>query len=308
MGEARRVRVFLNAESGTGGVSAESVCVGFRALGCPCQATALNRRQNSQGPDWRGLQASDAPEVVWVAAGGDGTVNAVAAVCARSQRTMAVLPVGTLNHFARDLGMPLRLEDAIAAVATGPVRRIDAVEANGIVFVNNSSLGVYAAMVLDRDRMRKDGAGRWWAMVKASARAFWRFRCLEVEFEAAGRPRRCNTALLFVGNNRYRKEGSQMGQRERLDEGVLLVALVAGGTRLGLLKVFAAALFGRVKNVGELEEFAVRSFQVKARGRRNLRVAFDGEVKRMRGPLVYRALPGALRVIGPNPAADAEAR
>jgi diacylglycerol kinase family enzyme len=246
------------------------------------------------------LAAQDDAEVVWVAAGGDGTVNAVGAACAGTDRVMGVLPIGTLNHFARDLGVPLQLEEAIALAATGPVRGVDAAEANGLIFVNNSSLGVYPAMVLDRDRLRKSGAGKWWAMVRASARAFWRFRCLEVEFEAGGTMKRCKTALLFVGNNRYEKEGARVGQRMRLDEGVLSVALIVGATRWGMLKVFAAALAGRGNDVGELEEFDAVSFRVRARGRHRLRVAFDGEVKRMKGPLEYKTLPGTLRVIAPK--------
>jgi diacylglycerol kinase family enzyme len=295
MGEARRVRVFLNEDSGAGRVAAETLCASFAAHGCECEVTPLQERL-----DWRGLAGRDGAEVVWVAAGGDGTVNAVAAACAGSERVMAVLPVGTLNHFARDLRIPLRLEEAIELAATGKARAVDAAEGNGRVFVNNSSLGVYPAMVLDRDRMRKGGASKWWAMVKASARAFWRFRCLEVEFEVEGKLRRCRTALLFVGNNRYEKEGGRVGQRKRLDEGVLSVALIAGTTRWGMLKVFAAALVGRAKDAGELEEFVVRSFKVMARGRRRLRVAFDGEVKRMAGPLEYKTRPGALRVIAPE--------
>jgi diacylglycerol kinase family enzyme len=300
MSEARRVRIFLNEDSGSGGVSASDLCTRFQQRGCACEVTPLTESLN-----WAALAAHDAAGVVWVAAGGDGTVSAVAKVCAGTERAMAVLPVGTLNHFARDLGLPLGLEAAIEVVGHGPARCVDAAEANGVVFVNNSSLGMYPAMVLDRDRMRKSGANKWWAMVKASARAFWRFRCLEVEFEADGKMRRCRTALLFVGNNRYRKEGGQIGRRDRLDEGLLSVALIAGTTRWGMLKVLAAALLARAKDAGELEEFAVTSFKVKAHGRRRLRVAFDGEVKRMRGPLAYRALPGALRVIAPAPNLEA---
>jgi diacylglycerol kinase family enzyme len=303
MGEARRVRVFLNEGSGAGGLSAESVRAGFMAHRCACEVTAL-----SEGVDWRVLAEQDDEEVMWVAAGGDGTVNTVAAVCAGSGRVLAVLPVGTLNHFARDLGLPLRLKVAIESAATGPVRSVDVAEVNGVVFVNNSSLGVYPAMVLDRDRLRKGGASKWWAMVRASARAFARFRCLEVEFEAGGQARRCRTALLFVGNNRYEKEGGQIGQRKRLDEGVLSVALVAGTTRWGMLKVCAAALVGRAKDAGELQEYIVERFQVRARGRRRVRVAFDGEVKRMSGPLEYRVRPRALRVIAPGVALDGETR
>jgi diacylglycerol kinase family enzyme len=295
MGEARRIRVFFNEDSGAGGVSAETIRSEFSQRGCSCEVTPLNERL-----DWRGWAARDGGDVVWVAAGGDGTVNALAAACAGTERAMAVLPVGTFNHFARDLGMPLRLQEAIDAVATCPARRVDAAEANGLVFVNNSSLGVYPAMVIDRDRMRRSGGSKRWAMVKASARAFARYRSMEVEFEVEGKSRRCKTALLFVGNNRYRMEGGRIGQRVRLDEGVLSVSLIVGATRWAMLKVFAAALIGRGKDVGELEEFVARSFKVKAHGRRRLRVAFDGEVKRMSGPLQYKAMPGALRVIAPD--------
>ena len=268
MGDARRVRVFLNRGSGAGGTSAETLCSSFEASGCECEVTAL-----TAALDWQELAARDGAEVIWVAAGGDGTVNAVASSCAESGRAMGVLPVGTLNHFARDLGIPLEMEEAVKVIATAPERRVDAAEANGLLFVNNSSLGVYPAMVLDRDRMRKEGGSKWWAMVRASARAFVRFRCLEVEFEADGTQRRCRTALLFVGNNRYEKEGGRLGQRERLDEGVLSVSLIAGTTRFGMLRVFAAALLGRTKDAGELEEFVVKRFKVSAHGRRRLRVA-----------------------------------
>jgi diacylglycerol kinase family enzyme len=303
MGEARRVRVFLNEDSGAGGVSAETVRARFAAQGCACEVTALRK-----GVDWQRWAEQDDDAVAWVAAGGDGTVNTVAAACVGSERVLAVLPAGTLNHFARDLGLPLRLEEAIKAAAKAPVRCVDVAEVNGRVFVNNSSLGVYPAMVLDRDRLRKGGASKWWAMVRASARAFARFRCLEVEFEAEGQTRRCRTALLFVGNNRYEKEGGQIGQRKRLDEGVLSVALISDTTRWGMLKVFVAALAGRVKDAGELQEYVVERFQVKARGRRRLRVALDGEVKRMCGPLAYRVRPGALRVIAPAVASGEETR
>jgi diacylglycerol kinase family enzyme len=88
---------------------------------------------------------------------------------------------------------------------------------------------------------------------------------------------------------------------------VLSVALITGTTRWGMLKVFGAALVGKVKDAGELEEFIAERFKVRARGRRRLRVAFDGEVKRMAEPLMYKTRPGALRVIAPVIAPDGEA-
>ena len=291
--------MFLNADSGGGGVSGAKIVELFAAHACACEITPLK-----EGPDWQTLAQQDRPQVAWIAAGGDGTVNAVAAACAGTRRPMGVLPVGTLNHFARDLGIPLNLSEAVQLAATGTPRPVDVAEGNGLIFVNNSSLGMYPAMVLDRDRMHKGGGPKWWAMVRASAKAFIRFRCLEVEFEVNGNPRRCRSALLFVGNNRYQMEGGSIGQRERLDEGVLSVALIAGTNRWGMLKVFAGALVGRVKQVGEFEQFTVASFKVNAYGHRRLRVSFDGEVKRMPGPIQYRLKPGALHVIAPEAVAS----
>lgn len=295
MGASRRVRVFLNAGSGAGEVSAARIREGFAAHGCDCHVTPLK-----PGMDWDDLSRQDDQATIWVAAGGDGTVNAVASSCAKSGRAMGVLPVGTLNHFARDLGLPQALDDAIRTAAEASARPVDAAEGNGIVFVNNSSLGMYPAIVIDRDRMRKQGGPKWWAMVKASARAFLRFRCLEVEYEMEGRVRQCRTAMLFVGNNRYEMEGGKIGQRTRLDEGVLSVALIAGSTRAGMLRVFAGALLGRSHRVGELQTFEVKTFKVQAHGRRRLRVSFDGEVKRMLGPIEYRVQPSTLNVITPE--------
>src|SRR6185503_16647759 len=105
--------------------------------------------------------ASDADAVV--IGGGDGTVSAAADRAVRHGKPIGVLPLGTLNHFARDLGMPPDLRDAVRAIATGVVREVDVGEVNGRVFVNNSSIGVYPTVVRDRDEQRlRFGRGKWW--------------------------------------------------------------------------------------------------------------------------------------------------
>lgn len=298
MNQARRVRVFLNEGSGSGGITREQSSASFAAHGCRCEVTVLRPGLNLEE-----LAARDDAEVVWVASGGDGTVNAVAQVAAETGRVMGVLPLGTLNHFAKDLGLPMEMDEAVAAVANGEVRTVDAAEVNGVVFVNNSSLGVYPAMVLDRERMKKRGWNKWGSLAMASAKAFVRFGCLDVELEVDGKARHCRTPLLFVGNNAYAVEAGRIGRRERLDGGRLSVLVVTGATRLGMLRLLAAALVGRARQVGELEEFTVQRFCVRARAK-HLRVALDGEVRRLAPPLEYRTRAGALHVIAP--AGDAQ--
>ncbi len=288
----KRVRVFLNTGSGVGGCSAVEVAGLFEAQGWTCECTRMGF-----GVDVAALARGEAADVVYVAAGGDGTVNAVASAVAGSGRAMGVLPVGTLNHFARDLKLPLELEAAVAAITNGEVRAVDAGEVNGAVFVNNSSIGVYPLMVLERERMRKSGRGKWAALVVASMKSFVRFRCLQVELEVEGKAVRYTTPFVFVGNNEYCLDGLRLGERERMDRGELAVYLAPGARRGTILRMVFAAFFGRMKDVPEYEEYKVERLTVKV-GRRPLRVSLDGEVRRMRGPLEYRSRPGAVQVLG----------
>lgn len=289
----KAVRVFLNARSGSSGVEVgEKVAALFAELGVECDVTKLE-----EGLDLKGLATSEPGDVVFVAAGGDGTVNAVSQALAGTGRTMGVLPVGTLNHFAKDLGLPLQLEDAVRAIAEAQVREVDAAEVNGEIFVNNSSLGVYPTMVREREYMKKTGLNKWASLVLASAKAFARFKCLTVDLEVDGKARRCTTPFVFVGNNEYCLEGMALGERKRVDAGFLSVYIAPGATRATMLRLLFAAMLGRVKDAPEFEEFKVRQFSVEVRRKRHLRVSLDGEVTRMQGPLHYVIQPRALRVI-----------
>jgi diacylglycerol kinase family enzyme len=290
----RQVQVFLNPRSGSAGRrEAQDIARLFEAAGCRCEVTRLEPQV-----DVAAVLRAWPPETIAVAAGGDGTVNAVANAVARTGNCMGVLALGTLNHFARDLGLPLRLDEAVRVIAEGAPRRVDAGEVNGRVFVNNSSLGAYPAMVMDRERLRRGGWNKWLSLAWATLRAFLRFRCLQVELTVEGELRQATTPFLFVGNNEYRMAGMQIGTREHLNKGRLFLYLAPGANRLGVLKLTLAALFGRVRQVPEFEEFCLEEFSVHVHvhGRR-LRVSLDGEVRRMRGPLYYRIRPGALQVI-----------
>jgi diacylglycerol kinase family enzyme len=293
MTQRYRVRVFLNRRSGAGGVSPRKLCKLFAAHDCTCEVTLLDRHVNLKT-----LASRDLHSTAWIAAGGDGTVNTVAQAIAGSPRPLGILPVGTLNHLAGDLNLPLDLAQAIKIAVHGETRLIDAATVNGVFFLNNSSLGVYPAMVLDRERMKKSGWNKWMSLVVASARAFLRFRCLEVDLEIDGQLRECATPLLFVGNNPYTLEGGNLTRRERLNIGLLSVFIIPHATRATMLRLFASSLIGKVRGAPELEEFLVPGFKVNSRIPR-LRVAFDGEVRRMEPPLHYLSKPGALHVICP---------
>ena len=291
------VRVFLNPKSGRGGCEAEAVEALFAKLGCACSISELAPGLNIQA-----LHADEPMHVAFIAAGGDGTVHSVAQVVAGSERAMGVLPVGTLNHFAKDIGMPQELEAAIEVIAAGHTRQVDAAEVNGQVFVNNSSLGVYPSIVVDRERMKLRGWNKWVSLVMASARQFIRMRKLRVSVVVDGECRRLKTPFLFVGNNDYTMEGFEAGSRAAVDRGTLSLYMAPGISRLGLLRFGVAAILGRLERMDEFTHLTVTDFKVETgRRRRKLRAALDGELKLMSPPLLYRSLPGSLRVLVPAP-------
>src|SRR3954454_7416050 len=121
-----------------------------------------------------------------VAAGGDGTMNAVAGALVGTETPMGVLPLGTLNHFAKDLKIPLELEGAVATIMTGRIAHIDIGEVNGHVFLNNSSIGIYPWIVREREMEQRKGYRKWVAFARASISALKRYSLLHVRLRMEG--------------------------------------------------------------------------------------------------------------------------
>ena len=234
-----------------------------------------------------------------VAGGGDGTVSAVAAGLAGTDVTLGVLPMGTLNHFAKDLGIPLEQEPAIAVIAGGRQLQVDAAEVNGRIFINNSGLGLYPDIVKDREqRQRRLGQGKWRALLEASIAAARRYPVLSVQIEVEGKTLTRRTPFVFIGNNVYTMEGFEIGERAALDRGDLSLYLTHRMGRFGLLRLAVMALLRRLDQARDFDMLTTRDFVVNTRHRK-LRVSTDGEVTTMEPPLRYRVRPGTLRVLVP---------
>jgi diacylglycerol kinase family enzyme len=242
--------------------------------------------------------AAEGPPLL-VAAGGDGTVNAVAAELVGRPTVLGVLPLGTLNHFAKDLGIPTDLERAVRALRDGSVARIDVGEVNGRIFLNNSSLGLYPDIVRQREHQQERlGRGKWHAMAWAFLGALKRYPFMNVRLEADGEVFARRTPFVFIGNNEYRMEALQIGARACLDRGLLSLYVAHRTGRLGLLRLAVRALFGRLSQASDFDSVCAREILVETR-RPRVRVATDGEVTIMQSPLRYRVRPGALRVAVP---------
>ena len=241
-----------------------------------------------------------------VAAGGDGTISAVASRLAGTGVPLGVLPLGTLNHFAKDLGIPLDLDHAVEVIARGHVAAVDTAEVNGRVFINNSSLGLYPDIVLDRERLRRRlGRGKWRALLAASIHAARRYPVLSLKIDLDGHAYHRRSAFVFIGNNEYTMEGFEIGERAALDRGQLSLYVTQRTGRFGLLRLAFRALLRRLRQARDFDMVTARSLVVDT-PHSHIRVATDGEVTLMKPPLHYRIRPGALRVIVPPPALSKE--
>jgi diacylglycerol kinase family enzyme len=284
-GDCERARTLLRKIFGEAGVSANV----WLARGGE-ELTALARR------------AAQAPgcQTVW-AGGGDGTVSAVASALVGTEKSLGVLPLGTLNHFAKDLGLPTDLEEAARALLAGRTECADAAEVNGRVFVNNSGLGLYPSIVRERERRQeRHGLGKWAALAWATVTVLRRYPYLRARLTANGRALSRRTPFVFVGNNEYELDAFRIGARARLDAGLLCVHLTRRDAgRLGLLRLALRALTGRLREDHDFESLTTDELTIETR-RRRARVSLDGEVTVMQTPLRYRTLPGALRVIVPS--------
>lgn len=290
--------VIVNARSGTGNDKArvEQLRHLFAAVGMKPEIRAVQG-----GAEIRAAvkKAIDRHPRLIVAGGGDGTISSVAAALVDTDIVFGVLPLGTLNHFAKDLGIPLELDEAIAVLAQGQAARVDVGEVNGRIFVNNSSLGLYPDIVRDRERQqRRLGRGKWLALAWASIAALRRYPFLGISLVVDGKQVSRRTPFVFVGNNEYQMEGFRIGERAGLVAGMLSLYVAQRPGRARLLLLFLRALVGRLRQARDFDAVPATEVLVQSR-RRRLRVATDGEVTLMTPPLRYRSRPASLIVMRP---------
>lgn len=230
-----------------------------------------------------------------VVGGGDGTISTVAGAMADSGFPIGILPLGTLNHFAKDLKIPLGLNEAIAAIAAGATRKVDVGEANGRVFINNSSIGIYPYMVLDRERRRHSGLPKWLAMIPAMLRTLRNLPLRKLSITAAGGTSTYRSPCVFVGNNEYHLTGSIAGERDRLDGGRLSLHIARTQGRGAMVLLVVRTLLGWLDSAKDMQSLAVPTVAIRSR-RTRLLVSFDGEIAMVRTPLNYRIRTRALDV------------
>jgi diacylglycerol kinase family enzyme len=239
-----------------------------------------------------------------IAAGGDGTINAAASALVHQSTALGIIPAGTLNHFARDLEIPLEPEEAAQVLVDGRIIQVDAAAVNGHVFINNSVLGLFPNYRVAREAWERNGfgstrIGRFVATVAAVLKVFWRLPHLTVSFNVEGRGRTLRTPFILVGNNEHRMEGLALGKRTRLNAGALWVYVMRPCSRWRLLRMILGLITGRALREDIFEIFRASHLTIDSK-RRRIGVGIDGEMVRLQTPLHYECLPGALQVVVPT--------
>jgi diacylglycerol kinase family enzyme len=290
--------VIVNSASGCGhgGSTIAAIEAEFRALGETPLVTCVKSDVIGQAIE----QAIKSGARLIVIGGGDGTLSTAAAALVDTEATLGVIPMGTLNHFAKDQKIPLDLAGAVHTVVAGRMKRVDVGEVNGRVFINNSSLGIYPNIVRLRERL---GLGKWIGLIAATWLVLRRGSTLSIRMASDNGDRRYKTPFAFIGNNEYVVEGFDMGARKTMQAGELSLYTSRLTGRVGIFRLAFRSLFKYLRVDRDFDTVIARDFWIETRHRR-LRVATDGELSMQEVPLHYRSRPGALRVMVPLAATE----
>ena len=236
---------------------------------------------------------------LFVAAGGDGTVHHVMQSLVNTDGILGVIPLGTYNHFAKDMGIPLDWRAALETAVSGTTLQIDAARANDRFFVNNLSMGLYPELVARRERHGRDYP-RWKARMLAAYGTFRKYPHVTLTVETEHHQEVVRTHVFMVSNNTY--DLSRIGveaPRTRMTEGRLSVYWLPHLPRVQLMKFVAHYLAGRVHATPGFRSFKTLRMKVQS-PRMTLHVGLDGELFEMAAPMVITIVPQGLLVRVPR--------
>ncbi len=295
-----RARVCVILNEGSGRKRGAEIATALQTAVAPA-ATAFDLRRTRKGCDLAGMAKQAVAEKfdLIVAAGGDGTQSAVAGALAGSDAVMAVIPGGTFNYFARQLGVGETLDDAIATIMNARVRRIDLGEINGLIFLNNASIGAYPEILERRESIyRRWGRSRvaaYWSVLIAlmSLR-----RPMVLRAQIDGKDRRTRTALAFMASSAFQLESLGLDGADAIRNGKFAIFIAKAHRPLPLIGAALRLAFGRSVRGDDFEMICTDDIEIETRPSRRM-VAHDGEKTRMNGPFRLRKRRQALSVLVP---------
>ncbi|HCO54674.1 MAG TPA: diacylglycerol kinase [Pelagibacterium sp.] len=294
----RRFHLVLNVNSGTVqalGVTSDTLRAMFAAHGL--EVTIDADPQTELSDRIRNAIESDADTII--AAGGDGTVTALATAIIHSDKNLAILPLGTANLLARDLGMPLDLDEAIEALRDVEPLAIDVSEVNGTIFLHKAVIGVIPELAAGREYIRGQGMGAKIGFMRYFYRRISRARRLALEIATGdGQSRIERVQAIAVATNAYDEGLGRFFHRDKLDTGLLTI-YVLRHLRIGdVFRLATGMLAGHWRDYEALDISTARSVTIRTKKPR-LQLMIDGEVQSMEAPLEFKIYPRALSVLAP---------
>ncbi len=300
-GRPTRFAVVLNANAGTvAGTGAakisERLLEIFRELGASAEVEIVESRAVNEAL----RRACEGSADAIVVGGGDGTVNTAATLLAGGSKPLGIIPLGTYNLAARDLGMPMDWEEAARAIATAPVAEMDLIDVSGRLALCVVVLGFYPSLALGRPEYH----GRWIVKAWRTARQVFAnaatFPPLHLVLSRDSSERHFHTRLALITNNDYEDVFGLLPKRRSLDAGYFTVYISRHRTRWGLFRSLAAWVLGRWKADHELSVLQATRLEIEVPRRRRIAVMRDGETERIAVPFRVELRPRALRVMAPR--------
>ncbi len=296
-----RVLVILNQAAGTLSASTtrdepERIRAGFEAAGVEVDVRTVEGGQLADTARQAGAEGFDAV----VAGGGDGTLNTIANALVGGPVAFAVLPLGTYNHFAKELNVPFDLDEAIAALARGTATDLDVAEVNGHVFLSVSGLGLHPMLVKHRDAQRTAlGRRKIVAMFVAFLKALTRLPVMRIKLRFGDTVLRRVTPSVVICNNVHQLKAFGVEEVAHTGRDALNVFLARSTSWWGVAWLAIRAAFRRIESARKFEVIVLPEFTIET-PHRHARVTVDGEVTDFHTPLHYRLRRGGLKVIMPS--------
>ena len=296
--------VVLNARSGSGDTDEEMQTIRsvLEAGGRSVEFLQCNAQEPVELMAQRGLALAKARQGVVVAAGGDGTINAVANAVMGSDCPFGVLPQGTFNYFGREHAIAQDMRKAALTLLQAHISPVQAGQVNGRVFLVNASVGLYPQILQDREIWKSQlGRSRFVAFLAGIATLFRTRHQLQLSIESDGQTVSLRTPTLFIANNRLQlqRTGIDVQQIDALAQGQMVGIAVRPIGTFALFGLLIRGLLGRLAEAGNIESFSFRRLSVIPKGMRRIKVATDGEIVWMQTPLVFEVAAQPLLLLVP---------
>ena len=303
--------IVLNAGSGSG-VAADArlaIEAGCAAAGRDYRLYEVDAPGQLQPLIREAVQRARELQGVVVAAGGDGTINAVAQATLGSGCAFGVLPQGTFNYFSRTHGIPSDTAEALRVLLNETPRAVQVGLVNDRVFLVNASMGLYAKLLEDREAFKAQyGRHRWVAFWSGLVTVMRGERPWHLHMAWHGKQRNIRTQTLFVANNALQMHQVGLADADAPEQGQLAAIALKPQGAFAMLGLLARGALGRLGDADSVESFTFESLEVQPmRYRRRVKVATDGEIGWMQMPLHFRVSPEPLWLVRPEVAPELEA-